>query len=140
MQYGAMPRRAIFFDVENTSRAQHVDRLLRLLGMERAAHSTEFLAIGNWRVISDDTARALSSHGAQLVHSAPVGGVKDWSDLRIAVAAGVWLSSARPGDRIDVVSDDRAFDAVGDVAASMGVIFRRFSYRRQPDGPEKERS
>jgi hypothetical protein len=65
-----------------------------------------------------------------LVHSAPVGGVKDWSDLRIAVAAGVWLSGARPGDRIDIVSDDRAFDAVGDVATSMGVTFRRLSHRR----------
>jgi hypothetical protein len=129
----------ILFDVENTSRAQQIDRLVRNLGIDRAAHGTQFLAIGNWRVISDGTARALSRHGAELVHSAPVGGVKDWSDLRIAVAAGVWLSSARPGDRIDIVSDDRAFDAVGDVAASMGVTFRRLSHRRPPsEANEKE--
>ena len=35
--------------------------------------------------------------GAHLVHSAPSTGVRDWSDLRIAVAAGIWLAAARPG-------------------------------------------
>src|SRR5207237_8556093 len=69
-------------------------------------------------------------HGAQLLHSAPSVGVKDWSDLRIAVAAGVWLGTARPGDVLEVISDDRAFDAVGDVATSLGITFRRLSYRR----------
>src|SRR5262249_39381803 len=54
----------------------------------------------------------------------------DWSDLRIAVAAGIWLAAAGPGDTIEIVSDDRAFDAVGDVAASLGIGFRRLSYRR----------
>ena len=49
------------------------------------------------------------------MHSAPSTGVRDWSDLRIAVAAGIWLAAARPGDVIEIVSDDRAFDAVGDV-------------------------
>jgi hypothetical protein len=55
--------------------------------------------------------------------------VRDWSDLRIAVGAGVWLAGARPGDMIDIVSDDQAFDAVGDVASSLGVQYRRLSYR-----------
>ena len=63
------------------------------------------------------------------MHSAPSVGVRDWSDLRIAVAAGVWLAGTRPGDMIDVVSDDQAFDAVGDVASSLGVQYRRLSYR-----------
>ena len=31
---------------------------------------------------------------------------------------------------MEIVSDDRAFDAVGDVAAGLGVSFRRLSYRR----------
>ena len=71
------------------------------------------------------------------MHSAPSTGVRDWSDLRIAVAAGIWLASARPGDVIEIVSDDRAFDAVGDVAASLGIEFRRLSYRRlKEDSPE----
>ena len=42
---------------------------------------------------------------------------------------GVWLAAARPGDTIEIVTDDQAFDAVGDVAASLGVHFRRLSYR-----------
>src|SRR5437899_2646985 len=92
-------------------------------------HATELVAVGNWRVIGNDTARLLASRGAHLVHSAPSVGVRDWSDLRIAVAAGAWLAAARPGDLLEIVTDDQAFDAVGDVAASLGVRFRRLSYR-----------
>jgi hypothetical protein len=122
-------RRAIFFDVENTSRGEHIARVLAHLALDRVGQRTEFFAVGNWRVIGHDTARLLARHGAALVHSAPSVGVRDWSDLRIAVASGVWLAGARAGDVIEIVSDDRAFDAVGDVAASLGVAFRRLSYR-----------
>jgi hypothetical protein len=122
-------RRAIFFDVENTSRAEHIARVIDHLAVDRMGKRTEFIAVGNWKVIGADTARLLARHGAQLVHSAPSTGVRDWSDLRIAVSAGVWLAVARPGDVIEIVSDDRAFDAVGDVAASIGIAFRRLSYR-----------
>lgn len=123
-------RRAIFFDVENTSRAEHVARVIEHLAVDRKASRTEFIAVGNWRVIGHDTARLLARHGAQLVHSAPSVGVRDWSDLRIAVSAGVWLAAARAGDVIELVSDDRAFDAVGDVASTLGITFRRLSFRR----------
>ena len=85
--------------------------------------------MGNWKVASGDTARLLAQRGAQLVHSAPSTGVKDWSDLRIAVAAGVWLAAARPGDVVEIITDDQAFDAVGDVAAGLGVTFNRLSFR-----------
>jgi len=136
-------RRAIFFDVENTSRAEHISRVIAHLAVDRNGRRTEFFAVGNWRVIGHDTARLLARHGAQLVHSAPSVGVRDWSDLRIAVASGVWLASARPDDVIEIVSDDRAFDAVGDVAASLGVTFHRLSYRGLlgmpgADVPERE--
>jgi hypothetical protein len=123
-------RRAIFFDVENTSRAEHIARVIEHLAVDRTVARTDFIAVGNWRVIGHDTARLLARHGAQLVHSAPSVGVRDWSDLRIAVAAGVWLAAARAGDVIELVSDDRAFDAVGDVASSLGISFRRLSFRR----------
>jgi hypothetical protein len=122
-------RRAIFFDVENTSRPQHIARVIDYLSVDRLGRRTDFVAVGNWRVIGHDTARLLAGHGAQLLHSAPSVGVKDWSDLRIAVGAGVWLGSARPGDILEIISDDRAFDAVGDVATSLGIAFRRLSYR-----------
>jgi hypothetical protein len=55
--------------------------------------------------------------------------VPDWSDLWIAVHAGIWLGRSRPGDSIDIVSHDRAFDAVGDAAARLGVTFKRITYR-----------
>jgi hypothetical protein len=90
----------------------------------------DVIAVGNWKVVGLDTARLLARHGAQLIHSAPSVGVRDWSDLRIAVSAGVWLAAARPGDLIEIISDDRAFDAVGDVAASLGIAYRRLSYRQ----------
>jgi hypothetical protein len=122
-------RRAIFFDVENSSKAEHVSRVLAYLRVDRTAHSTDIIAVGNWRVIGHDTARLLAKQGANLVHSAPSVGVRDWSDLRIAVAAGVWLAGARPADTIEIISDDQAFDAVGDVASSLGVTFHRLSYR-----------
>jgi hypothetical protein len=122
-------RRAVFFDVENTSRAEDVQRVLDYLGVDFTRGNLEFLAVGNWRVIGHEPARMLAAQGASLVHSAPTTGVRDWSDLRIAVAAGVWMATANPGDVVDVVSDDQAFDAVGDVAAGRGVTFRRLSYR-----------
>jgi hypothetical protein len=122
-------RRAIFFDVENTSRPQHIARVIDFLRVDRQGYRTDFVAVGNWRVIGHDTARLLAGHGATLLHSAPSVGVKDWSDLRIAVAAGVWLGTARPGDALEIITDDRAFDAVGDVATGLGVAFRRLSYR-----------
>jgi hypothetical protein len=122
-------RRAIFFDVENSSRPEHVARVIEHLAVDRLGRATELLAVGNWKVIGHDTARLLARHGGHLVHSAPSVGVRDWSDLRIAVSAGVWLAAARPGDIVEIVSDDQAFDAVGDVAASLGIAFRRLSYR-----------
>jgi hypothetical protein len=122
-------RRAIFFDVENTSRPEHVARVIEHLRLDRVDRQTDLIAVGNWRVASLECARLLARNGAQLVHSAPSTGVRDWSDLRIAVSAGVWLAGARPGDSIEIVSDDRAFDAVGDVAATLGVDYRRLSFR-----------
>jgi len=122
-------RRAIFFDGENSSRSDHVARILAHLGIDRMARATDLVAVGNWRVINHETARMLAERGAHLVHSAPSVGVRDWSALRIAVTAGVWLAAARPGDVVEIISDDQAFDAVGDVATSLGVEFRRLSYR-----------
>ena len=130
-------RRAIFLDVENTSRAQHLAHVIDHLGVNPWDRRTDLVAVANWRVVGHESARLLAARGAHLVHSAPSTGVRDWSDLRIAVAAGIWLASARPGDVIEIVSDDRAFDAVGDVAASLGIEFRRLSYRRlKEDSPE----
>jgi hypothetical protein len=125
-----MSRRVVFLDVENTSRSQHIEQIIRHLTPEGAGPPVEFVAAGNWRVIGIDTVLLLARHGARLLHSAPAPGVKDWSDLWIAVTAGVWLRGASPGDRVEIVSDDRAFDAVGDVAASLGITFRRLSYRQ----------
>jgi len=131
-------RRAVFFDVENTSHSGHIERVIEHLALDRVGQRTEFVAVGNWRVIGPDTARLLARHGAQLVHSAPSAGVKDWSDLRIAVSAGVWLAAARPGDELEIVSDDRAFDAVGDVATALGIAFRRLSSRALVGAPSAE--
>jgi len=82
-------RRGIFFDVENSSRVDHVARVLAYLEVDRINRATELVAVGNWRVINHETARMLAQRGAHLVHSAPSTGVRDWSDLRIAVAAGL---------------------------------------------------
>jgi hypothetical protein len=121
--------RAVIFDVENSSRVEHIARMLEHLGLGTLDRQTRLMAVGNWGVIGYDTARLLARHGAELLHTAPAFGVKDWSDLRIAVTAGIWLAGARPGDVLDIITDDQAFDAVGDVAAGRGVDFHRLSYR-----------
>jgi hypothetical protein len=128
-------RHAIFFDVENTSSPSHIERVIERLTIDHLDRSTEFFAVGNWRVIGHETGRLLARHGAQLVHSAPSTGVRDWSDLRIAVSAGVWLAGAHPGDVLEIVSDDRAFDAVGDVAAALGITFHRLTGRTLGGAP-----
>jgi hypothetical protein len=122
-------RRGIFFDVENSSRPEHVAAVLDHLNIDWVTRGTDLVAIGNWRVVSNETARLLARRGAQLVHSAPSVGIRDWTDLRIAVAAGAWLAGARAGDSVEIISDDQAFDAVGDVAATLGVQFHRVSFR-----------
>lgn len=131
-------KRAVIFDVENSSRVEHVARMLEHLGVGKPDGRTRVMAIGNWGVIGPETAKLLARHGAELVHTAPAFGVKDWSDLRIAVGAGIWLGDARPGDVLEIVTDDQAFDAVGDVAAGRGVTFRRLSYRTLVAGRQIE--
>jgi hypothetical protein len=121
-------RRAIFFDVENTSRPEHISRVIDHLAVDWSGWRIDLIAVGNWKVIGRDTARLLARHGAHLIHSAPSVGVSDWSDLRIAVSAGVWLAGGRPGDVVEIISNDRAFDAVGDVSASLGISFRRLTH------------
>jgi hypothetical protein len=133
-------RHAIFFDVENTSNPAHIERVVGRLAIDHVGRSTEFFAVGNWRVIGHETGRVLARFGAQLLHSAPSTGVRDWSDLRIAVSAGVWLAGARPGDVLEIVSDDRAFDAVGDVAAALGITFHRLTARTLTGAPAAEPS
>jgi len=133
-------RHAIFFDVENTSNPAHIERVVGRLAIDHVGRSTEFFAVGNWRVIGHETGRVLARFGAQLLHSAPSTGVRDWSDLRIAVSAGVWLAGARPGDVLEIVSDDRAFDAVGDVAAALGITFHRLTARTLTGAPIAEPS
>ena len=125
-----VPRRAIFIDVENTSREEALTEVLESLKIDHALQPTELTAVGNWRAAAQRLARHLGSLGAQLVHSAPAPGVKDWSDLWIAVAAGCWLGQSAPGDILEIVSNDRAFDAVGDAAAARGVIYHRLLHRR----------
>jgi hypothetical protein len=133
-------RHAIFFDVENTSNPTHIERVVGRLAIDHGGRSTEFFAVGNWRVIGHETGRVLARFGAQLLHSAPSTGVRDWSDLRIAVSAGVWLAGARPGDVLEIVSDDRAFDAVGDVAAALGITFHRLTARTLAGAPPMDTS
>ncbi len=123
------PRRAIFIDVENTSSEDSLLSALESLAVDRTAEPAEVTAVGNWRVVGQRVGRRLAELGAHLVHSAPALGVRDWSDLWIAVAAGMWLGTSTAGDRLDILSDDRAFDAVGDAAARRGVVFRRISCR-----------
>src|SRR5207249_3835687 len=82
---------------------EHIARMIEHLSIDRQGRRTDFVAVGNWRVIGSDTGRLLARHGAHLVHSAPSTGVRDWSDLRIAVTAGVWLGGARPGDVLEIV-------------------------------------
>jgi hypothetical protein len=125
----AGPRRAVFIDVENTSNEAELIRVLDELKIDPQHAVTQLWAIGNWRTVGQHMGRSLAERGAVLVHSAPAARVRDWSDLWIAVHAGIWLGRARAGDVIEIVSHDRAFDAVGDAAAQLGVLFRRITYR-----------
>jgi hypothetical protein len=131
------PRHAVFVDVENTNSEQALFDVLDALQIDRGTRTTELVAVGNWRAVGQQLGRRLGALGAQLVHSAPARGVRDWSDLWIAVAAGCWLGQSKPGDVLEIVSNDRAFDAVGDAAASRGVMYRRLQHKRDVAAPEK---
>lgn len=124
------PRRAVFIDVENTTAEAALLEVLRSLAVDPAKQEVELTAVGNWRAVPPALARRLATVGARLIHSAPARGVRDWSDLWIATAAGCWLGQARPGDVLEIVSNDRAFDAIGDLAAARGVVFRRIPHTK----------
>src|SRR2546427_3286874 len=121
-------RRAVIFDVENSSRVEHIARMLEHLGLGTLDPQTRLMAVGNWGVIGYETARLLARHGAELVHTAPAFGVKDWSDLRIAVTAGIWLAGARPGGVVHIITGDPALHAGGGVAAGRRLGFPPLSY------------
>lgn len=123
-------RRAIFIDVENTSSEDALFKVIDALQIDPRRRNVSLAAVGNWRTIGPTVGRRLAAAGAQLIHSAPARGVRDWSDLWIAVAAGCWIGQATPGDRLEIVSNDRAFDAVGDAAAARGIDFRRIPHSR----------
>jgi hypothetical protein len=128
----------IFIDVENTSNETALVRVVEHLQIDRVQQDTELIAVGNWKSVGARAARRLAAFGARLLHSAPSPGVRDWSDLAIAVAAGQRLATARPGDVLEIVSDDRAFDAVGDAAAAAGIVFHRLSHRTVTAAPAAE--
>jgi len=131
-------RRAVFIDVENTSSQAALLEVLESLKIDQQKQKAELVAVGNWRAVGPQVGRDLAALGAQLVHSAPARGVRDWSDLWIAVAAGAWIARAAPGDVLEIVSNDRAFDAVGDAAAAQGVVYRRIQHRRSGSAPSAE--
>lgn len=135
-----LPRRVIFIDVENTSSEERLTGALDVLKIDRRVQHTDLIAVGNWKAVGARTGRLLARAGATLMHSAPATGVRDWSDLWIAVAAGRWIAQAEPGDRLDIVSDDHAFDAVADAAAGAGVEFHRVSYRTMGAVPHEPTS
>ncbi len=128
--------RAIFIDVENTSSQAALLDVLESLKIDRATQVVQLTAVGNWRMIGQQMGRELAQLGARLVHSAPARGVRDWSDLWIAVAAGSWIATASPGDILEIISNDRAFDAVGDAAAARGVVYHRIPHRRGAAAPK----
>ncbi len=121
-------RRLVLIDVENASNETQLIALLESLHIDHSAQATEIHAMGNWRLASTHVARRLAALGVSLLHTAPAAGVRDWSDLRLAVTAGCWLAEATPGDQMEILSNDQAFDAVGDVAAARGVAFRRIQH------------
>src|SRR5213592_1672879 len=41
-------RRAIFYDVENASRPEHIARVIDHLAVDRMGQRTDFVAVGNW--------------------------------------------------------------------------------------------
>ena len=53
-------RRAIFLDVENTSRPQHLARVIDHLAVHRTDCHTELVAVANWKVVSQESARLLA--------------------------------------------------------------------------------
>ena len=112
--------------------------MLAHLALDFTRGGVELMAVGNWRVIGHEPARLLAPR------------VPTWSTARRRPACATGAISASRSRRaygsrernratcIEIVSDDRAFDAVGDVAASLGITFQRLSYRRlvKEEAPE----
>jgi hypothetical protein len=62
MNTSGQAQRAVFIDIENTCGAQDIASVLDELGLPDGA-ATRLFAVGNWAVVSAETARLLSRAG-----------------------------------------------------------------------------
>lgn len=119
----------VIFDVENSSRVEHVTGLVEHLGLATLDGRTALLAVGNWAVVAQETARILARHGgtadAQRTEAAREG--LDRPPYR--GGCGLLARDRAARRPAQIVTDDQAFDAVGDVASGYGVLFERLAFR-----------
>jgi hypothetical protein len=123
---------AILLDVKDRSAEAAPLAALDWLASAHEVRTLQIFAVGDWSAIAKESARTLVRRGAILVQSVPGSRLKDRRNLSLAVAAGVWLAGAAPGDQLVVVSDDLALEAVGDAAAVVGISFRHLGYAHRP--------
>jgi hypothetical protein len=56
-------RRAVFIDVENSSRADYIEAILAHLVLAQLGPNARLVAVGNWRVVGNEAAQKLSRRG-----------------------------------------------------------------------------
>ena len=121
-------RHLLVVDVDESSGVDEIARLLADLEPRILRADTELLAVGDWRALVDEAAALLVRRGVRLVPSAPHLDRGSRRGVPIAVAIGLWLSGSAPGAALEILSEDHAFDTVGEVATSRGAIFRRLPW------------
>ncbi len=129
-------RKVVFLNLAPSWRVEDLSRVLANLMPGLVRGDTQLLAVGDWRSEQQDSGRLLAARGARLIQRAPELGDRSRKGVSLGVAVGLWLGCCNAGDVLEIVSevtDDPAFDAVSNLTAMRGVIFRRPS--RHEFGP-----
>ena len=124
----------VLHDVAESTGVAAIARALDDLGPQALHTDGAVLAVSAGRTLDPQAEDVLAGRHVRSIPVGPEPGPGSRRGVTLAVAAGLWLSRSKPGDILEIVSDDLVFDTVGNVATGRGAVFRRVPYRQPEDG------
>jgi len=130
----------VLLDIGESTGVAAIASALDDLGSQSLNSDGAVLAVSAGCTLDPEAALLLARRRVRSIPVRPEPGSGIRRGVALAVAAGLWLSSSKPGDLLEIVSDDLIFDTVGNVATGRGAVFRRVPYHQAAFGLVAENS